>query len=387
MELELSEEQRMLRSTVREFAEQELAPKAADVDREARFPVESIKIAAEMGLMGVAIPEEWGGAGMENVAYCIAVEEVSRHCASTGVIISVNNSLVCDPIHDWGNDDQKERFLKPLASGEKLGSYCLTEPDSGSDAAALRTTAELDGDHYVVNGTKIFVTNGTHADYFILYCIADPEAGHRGVVALMAERGMPGLEVKPESEKLGVRGSGTAEVHLQDCRVPVANRFGGEGDGFKVAMRTLDGGRIGIAAQATGIARAALEESLRYAQERVSFGQEISKHQAIQFMLADMATDVDAARLLTWKAAWAKNEVGKDMKQRWSLESAVAKLFASEAANRCADKAVQIFGGYGYTKDYPVERFFRDARITPIYEGTSEIQRMVIAAYAMKGAG
>jgi butyryl-CoA dehydrogenase len=385
MQLQLTEEQRMLRSMVREFAEQEIAPLAATTDKECKFPVETIRKAAELGLMGVAFPEEWGGSGMDNIAYTIAVEEISRHCGSTGVIISVNNSLVCDPIHDWGTDEQKERFLKPLASGEKIGAYCLTEPDSGSDAVSLRTVAVKDGDHWILNGTKIFVTNGTNADSFIIYATVDAELKHKGVIAFLAEKGMEGLTVHPEGEKLGVRGSGTAEVHLQDCRIPDSWVLGGEGSGFKVAMRTLDGGRIGIAAQATGIARGSLEEALRYSQERVSFGKLISKHQAIQFMLADMATDVDAARLLTWKAAWAKDQIGKDLKQRWSTEASAAKMFASEAAVRCSDKAIQIFGGYGYTKDYPVERYYRDARITPIYEGTNEIQRMVVAAGALKG--
>jgi butyryl-CoA dehydrogenase len=385
MQIELSDEQRMIRSTVREFAEQEVAPGAAERDEQCAFPRDVIAKASELGLMGVAIPEQWGGAGMDNISYCIAVEEISRHCASTGVIISVNNSLVCDPINDWGSDEQKEQFLKPLASGEKLGAYCLTEPDSGSDAAAMRTTGVRDGDGYVLTGTKVFVTNGTDADFFIVYATTDAAAKHRGISAFLVERDREGLTVQPESEKLGVRASGTAEVHLENCRVPESNRLGEEGVGFKVAMRTLDGGRIGIAAQSVGIARAALEESLQYSQERESFGSLISKHQAIQFMLADMATEVDAARLLTWKAAWKKDQVKDDFSQRWSPEASTAKLFASETATRCADLGIQVFGGYGYTKEYPVERFFRDARITRIYEGTSEIQRLVIAANVLKG--
>jgi butyryl-CoA dehydrogenase len=386
MKIELTEEQQMLRQTVREFALNEVAPQAAELDRTREFPVETIRKAAEMGLMGVAVAEEWGGAGMDNVSYTLAIEEISRQCASTGVILSVNNSLVCDPIEDWGNDDQKERFLKPLATGEKIGAYCLTEPGSGSDAGALITTAVRDGDDYVVNGTKIFVTNGTHADYFILFVTTDKAGGHKTVLALVAERDTPGLTVVPEGEKLGVRASGTAEVHLEECRIPVGNRLGEEGQGFHVAMRTLDGGRIGIAAQAVGIARGALEEALRYSQERVTFGKKLCEHQAVQFMLADMATEVDAARLLTWKAAWHKDQAGRDLKKRWSLESAVAKLYAAGVANRVADLGLQIHGGYGYTREYPVERHFRDARITGIYEGTSEIQRLIIAAGILKAA-
>ena len=378
MNIELSDEQNMLRDEVRRFAEEVVKPIAKEVDADGRFPTESLIPAAEMGLMGVAVPEQWGGAGMDVLSYAIVIEEISRVCGSTGVILSVNNSLVCDPIMLFGNDEQKERFLKPLASGEKLGCFGLTEPGAGSDAAALRTTAKKDGDDYILNGNKVFITNGTHADLAIVFATVDPALKHKGITAFVVSKETPGYSHGHHEYKLGVNGSGTTELAFEDMRVPAANRLGEEGDGFKIAMATLDGGRIGIAAQAVGIARGAFEESVKYAQEREQFGSSISKFQAIQHYLADMSTELDAGRLLTWKAAWAKMN-----KKRYSLEAAQAKLFASEIAQRVTNSAVQIHGGYGYIREYNVERYFRDARITEIYEGTSEIQKMVIADWIL----
>ncbi|MEM8994968.1 MAG: acyl-CoA dehydrogenase [Acidobacteriota bacterium] len=378
MHIELSDEQKMLRDEVRRFGEEVVKPIAKEVDADGRFPTESLGPAAEMGLMGVAVPEEWGGAGMDVLSYCIVVEEISRICGSTGVILSVNNSLVCDPILHFGNDEQKERFLKPLASGELLGCFGLTEPGAGSDAAALRTTAKRDGDDYIINGNKVFITNGTHADVAIVFATVDPALRHKGVTAFVVSKDTPGYSHGHHEYKLGVNGSGTTELAFEDMRVPAANRLGEEGDGFKIAMATLDGGRIGIAAQAVGIARGAFEEAVKYATEREQFGRSISKFQAIQTYLADMSTELDAGRLLTWKAAWTKMN-----KKRFTLEAAQAKLFTSEMAQQVTNKAVQIHGGYGYIREYNVERYFRDARITEIYEGTSEIQKMVIADWIL----
>ncbi|MEM1179471.1 MAG: acyl-CoA dehydrogenase [Acidobacteriota bacterium] len=378
MHIELSDEQQMLRDEVRRFAEEVVKPIAKEVDADGRFPTEALPIAAEMGLMGVAVPEEWGGAGMDVLSYCIVIEEISRVCGSTGVILSVNNSLVCDPIMKFGNDDQKERFLKPLAAGELLGCFGLTEPGAGSDAAALRTTAKRDGDDYIINGNKVFITNGTHADVAIVFATVDPSLRHKGITAFVVHKDTPGYSHGHHEYKLGVNGSGTTELAFEDMRVSAADRLGEEGDGFKIAMATLDGGRIGIAAQAVGIARGGFEEAVKYAQEREQFGRSISKFQAIQTYLADMSTELDAGRLLTWKAAWTKMN-----KKRFTLEAAQAKLFTSVMAQRVTNSAVQIHGGYGYIREYNVERYFRDARITEIYEGTSEIQKMVIADWIL----
>jgi butyryl-CoA dehydrogenase len=386
MNLELNEDQLAIQKSVREFAAAEVAPRAVEIDRTAEFPRDVVKKCAEMGLMGACVPEAWGGAGLDSISYAIIIEELSAACATTGVIASVNNSLACDPILEWGSDETRRRYLAPLARGEMLGAYALSEPGSGSDAAALQTVAVRDGDAYVLNGTKNFITNGVAADACVVYATTDKAAGHAGVIALVVERSFEGYGVGPEDDKLGIRGSGSCQIFFDDCRVPVANRLGGEGDGFKVAMRTLDSGRIGIAAQAVGIGRAAYEAALAYSKQRRTFGQRLCDHQAIQHLLADMATELEAARLLTWKAASAKDERKGDRKKRWTTEASTAKLFASEAANRCADACVQIFGGYGYVKDYPAERHFRDARITEIYEGTSEIQRMVIAADVLRRA-
>ncbi len=374
MEFALTEEHRLVQQTAREFATREILPVAAQLDAEHRFPTEIVRGLAELGLMGVTVPEEYGGAGMDHVAYVLAMEEVARACASTAAIMSVNNSLVCDPILRYGTEEQKRRYLPVLASGRELGCYCLTEPQAGSDAASLQTTARLDGDRWVLNGTKVFVTNAREAWVFIVYARTEEVPGARGISAFLVERDFPGITVGKVERKMGLLASSTCEVLLEDCRVPRENLLGARGEGFKVALSTLDGGRIGIAAQAVGIARAALEESVAYAKERRQFGRPIAEFQAIQWKIADMATRIEAARLLALRAAWLR-----DQGKRCTVEASMAKLFASETAMFAAHQGVQIFGGYGYIKDYPVERYFRDAKITEIYEGTSEIQRMVIA--------
>ena len=379
MDLGLTEEQKLLQRTVREFAESEVKPLAKEIDESGHFPRETFRKAAELGLTGVAIPEQYGGAGMDHVSYAIVIEEISSVCASTGVILSVQNSLYCDPVYRFGTEEQKERFLAPFARGEKIGCYALTEPEAGSNAAALRTKAVLTGDKYIVNGTKSWITNGGAADAAIVYTNTQPEKGEKGITALVIERGTPGFVVGKEEKKLGINATACCELSFSDCEVPVGNRIGAEGEGYKVALSTLDGGRIGIASQATGIAQGAFEAALAYAQQRQAFGHPIAEFQAIQFMLADMATEIDAARLLVRKAAW-KQETGA----RFSMEASIAKLFASEMATRVTHKAIQIHGGNGYSREYPVERAYRDARITEIYEGTSEIQRLVIAAWVLK---
>jgi len=378
MEIELTDEQKLLRDTVRRFAEEVVGPRAKEIDESGEFPRDFFDRAGELGLAGVSVPDEHGGAGMDTVSYCLVIEEVSRLCATSGVILSVNNSLVCDPLLKFGNDEQKREFLRPLAAGEKLGCFALTEPGAGSDAAALRSTARRDGDDYVLNGNKVFITNGTDADVALVFASVDLAKKHKGIAAFIVPTGIPGYSHGTHEFKLGVNASGTTELAFTDMRVPARQRLGEEGEGFKIAMATLDGGRIGIAAQAIGIAQAAFEEALAYAQQREQFGHHLADFQAIQFYLADMATEIDAARLLTWKAAWTK-----DQKKRFTLEAAHAKLFASEMAQRVTNKALQIHGGYGYTKEYNVERYFRDARITEIYEGTSEIQKMVIADWVL----
>ncbi len=379
MNLELSEEQQLLQKSVREFAEVEVRPLAKENDETGKFPRGLFQKAAELGLTGVAIPEAEGGAGMDHISYAIVVEEISRVCASTGVILSVQNSLYCDPIHRFGTDEQKRNFLLPFARGEKIGCYALTEPQAGSNAAALATKAVRKGDNYVINGTKAWITNGGAADAAIVYVNTQPEKGEKGITALVVEKGTPGFAVGKEEKKLGIHATACTELSFSDCEVPAGNRIGEEGAGYKVALSTLDGGRIGIAAQATGIAQGAFEAALSYAQQRQAFGHPIADFQAIQFMLADMATEIDAARLLLRRAAWKQ-----DSGARFSMEAAIAKLFASEMSTRVAHKAIQIHGGYGYSSEYPVERAYRDARITEIYEGTSEIQRLVIAAWVLK---
>ena len=381
MEIELSQEQQLLRESVRRFAAEVVAPRAKEIDASGEFPMEFFRRAGELGLAGVSVPEEFGGAGMDMVAYAVAIEEISKVCASSGVILSVNNSLVCDPLLRFGSDEQKRDYLAPLAAGAKLGCFALTEPGAGSDAGALRTTARRDGDDYVLDGDKVFITNGTHADLALVFATVDPAQKHRGITCFIVPSDTPGYRRGHHEYKLGVQASGTTQLFFEGMRIPARQRLGAEGEGFKIAMATLDGGRIGIAAQAVGIAQGAFEAALAYAQEREQFGRPISDFQAIQFYLADMAMELDAARLLVYKAAWAK-----DNQKRYTLEAAQAKLFASEMAQRVTNKALQIHGGYGYTREYDVERFFRDARITEIYEGTSEIQKMVIADWILKEA-
>ena len=379
MDLQLTEEQLLLQKTVREFAESEVMPRARELDETGRFPRDLFGKAGELGLAGVALPESEGGAGFDHLSYAIVIEEISRCCASTGVILSVQNSLYCDPIHRYGTAEQKQRLLLPFARGEKIGCYALTEPQAGSNAAALRTTAVKKGDQYILHGSKAWITNGAAADAAIVYANTDPAKGERGITAIVVEKGTPGFKVGKEEKKLGISATACSELVFTDCQVPESNRIGNEGEGYRVALSTLDGGRIGIAAQATGIAQGAFEAALKYSQERLAFGHPIAHFQAIQFMLADMATDIDAARLLIRKAAWKQ-----DSGARFTQDAAIAKLFASEMATRVAHKAIQIHGGNGYSREYPVERAYRDARITEIYEGTSEIQRLVIASWALR---
>lgn len=379
MDFQLSEEQQMMKEMAHKFADNRVKPGAAERDRTHEFPVDILKECAELGFMGVAVPEKWGGAGMDYLSYAIMMEEVSRACASTGVILSVNNSLACDPLLKFGNEAQKEKYLKPLALGEKLGCFALTEPGAGSDAGATKTTAVKDGDHYIINGTKIFITCATHADICILFAVTDKTAGHHGISAFIVERDFEGFKLGTVEDKLGINASGTAELYFEDMKVPAENLLGEEGQGYKIALATLDGARIGIAAQGLGVAQAALDESVKYAKERIQFGKPIAANQAIQWFLADMATEIEAARLLTYKGADCKQNGG-----RCNKITSMAKVFAAETAMKAATKGVQIFGGYGYMKEYPMERLFRDAKILEIYEGTSEIQRIVIAASLLK---
>jgi alkylation response protein AidB-like acyl-CoA dehydrogenase len=383
MDFELTEEQRMILKMAREFAEKEVAPIAAEIDEKEKVPFENIKKMGELGFLGLTVSEEYGGTGADTISYVIAIEEISKACASTGAIMAVQNSLICYGLERYGNEEQKRKFLIPAARGEKIGSFALTEPEAGSDAASIKTTAIREGDFYIINGTKRFITNGSFSDFVILFAMTDKAKGHRGISAIIVERGTPGFSVGKEERKLGIRATNTCELIFDDCKVPVANRLGEEGQGFRIALSILDFGRIGIAAQAIGIARAAYEASLDYARTRVQFGRPIAEFQAIQWMLADMATRLEAARLLTYSAALAK-ERAKRTGERFTKEAAMAKLFASETAMWVTTKAIQIHGGYGYMKEYPVERYFRDAKITEIYEGTSEIQRLVIASSVLR---
>ena len=380
MDLELTDEQRMIQDVARDFAEKELRPIAGIIDREARFPRETVRRMGELGLMGICVPEAWGGSGGDAVGYTVAVEEVSRGCASHGVIMSVNNSLYCAPVWERGTDEQKRRFLAPFASGAKLGCFSLTEPEAGSDATNQNTRAEREGEIYVLNGRKIFVTNGREAHAALVFAQTDPDRAHQGISAFLVEKGTPGFTVVKTEEKLGIRASDTAEFLFENCRVPVADRLGDEGEGFKIALGSLDGGRIGIAAQAVGIAVAAYDASLAYARERKSFGVPIGEHQMVQWMLADMATAIEAARLLTRRAAFLE-----DRGLPFGPEASMAKLFASEMAMRVTTDAIQVHGGYGFITEYPVERHFRDAKITQLYEGTSQIQKLVIARHLLGG--
>ena len=386
MDLDLTEDQAMLQTAVRDFAEEVIRPRAAIIDQTGEFPKDLFYQAGKLGLAGVSVPPEHGGSGMDVVAYSIVIEEISRVCANMGVILSVNNSLVCDPIDKWANEEQKKRFLEPLARGEKLGCFALTEPNAGSDAANQQTRAVREGDNWRISGQKVFITCGQAADVCLLFAMTDPEKKSRGISAFLVDTESPGFDRSRHQVKLGVNASGTVEIFLTDVLVPHENLLGKQGDGFKIAMSTLDGGRIGIAAQAVGIATEAMEAAVRYAKARRAFGKPIADFQVIRFYLADMATEVDAARLLTRRAAAAKDSAKKNG-GRYGLEAAEAKLFAAEMAQRVTTKALQIHGGYGYTKEYPVERNFRDARITEIYEGTSEIHRLIIAREIFKDSG
>ncbi|MGH2452536.1 MAG: acyl-CoA dehydrogenase family protein [bacterium] len=374
MELDLSEEHRLIQATVREFAAREIAPAAARLDQEARYPEDLIARAAALGLMGLMVPEQYGGAGMDGVANVLVQEELARASAGVQVIISVNNSLVCDPILRFGSEEQKRRYLPALAGGRSLGCYCLTEAAAGSDAMAIATRAELHGGEWLLTGRKLFVTNGVEADLCIVYARSESTPGARGLSAFLVEKSFPGIRVGKVEHKLGIRCSSTTEILLDECQVPAANLLGARGEGGRIALATLDGGRIGIAAQALGLARAALEASTAHAKGRWLFGRALSEFQATQWALADMATRIEAARLLAYRAAWLRHRG-----ERCGREAATAKLIASETAMWATHRAVQLFGGYGYVQDYPLERYFRDAKITEIYEGTSEILRLVIS--------
>ena len=379
MDFLLTDEQRMLQKMVRDFAEKEVEPTAAERDEEERFDRQIFDTMAELGLTGIPWPEAYGGIGSDYLSYVIAVEELSRVCASTGVTLSAHVSLASWPIFKYGNEDQKLRFLKRLAEGSALGAYALSEPGAGSDVAAMKTTAKKDGNDYVLNGNKVWITNGGVADIYVVFAKTNTEDKHRGISAFIVEKGTEGFSFGKKEKKLGIRSSPTTELIFEQCRIPEENRLGEEGDGFKIAMTTLDGGRSGIAAQAVGIAQGALDEAVAYAKEREQFGKPIAHNQGISFKLADMATDVEAARLLTYQAAWNESN-----EMPYSKASAMAKLFAGDIAMKHTVEAVQIFGGYGYTKDYPVERFMRDAKITQIYEGTNEVQRLVIGRLVTK---
>ncbi|PIC57771.1 acyl-CoA dehydrogenase [Sporosarcina sp. P12(2017)] len=379
MDFKLSEEHEMIRKMVRDFAQKEVAPTAAQRDEDETFDMDIFHKMAELGLTGIPWPEEYGGIGSDYLAYVIAVEELSRVCASTGVVLSAHTSLAGWPLFKYGNEEQKQKYLRPLAEGSKMGAYCLTEAGSGSDAGGMKTTAKLDGDDYVLNGSKIFITNGGIADTYIVFAVTDPESKHKGTSAFIVESTFEGFSVGKKEKKLGIRSSPTTEVVLDNCRVPKENLLGEEGDGFIIAMKTLDGGRNGIAAQAVGIAQGALDAAVDYSKERVQFGKPIVANQGISFKLADMATATEASRLLTYQAAWLESN---DLP--YGKASAMAKLMAGDTAMKVTTEAVQVFGGYGYTKDYPVERYMRDAKITQIYEGTQEIQRLVISRMLTK---
>ena len=378
MSLTLTEEHEMIRQAARDFAENEIAPIAAEYDESSEFPFETISKMGKLGFMGLEVPEEYGGAEMDTLAYVLAVEEIAKVDASHATIMSVNNSLVCDGLIKFGTEDQKKRILEPVASGRKIGAYSLTEPMSGSDAGTMRTMAVLEGDHYVINGRKSWVTSAPVADFVILFAMTDVEKKYKGITAFIIETNKPGFSGGKKEPKLGIRASATSEILFDGYHCPVENRLGEEGDGFKIAMAILDAGRIGIAAQALGIAEAAHEASVVYCREREAFGHPIGHFQGLQFQIADMRTQIEASRLLLYKAALAK-EAAKTTGGRYTQEAAIAKLFASEAAMKCAHRAVQIHGGMGYSKELPIERYFRDAKITEIYEGTSEILRIVIS--------
>ncbi len=383
MDLRLTEEQQLIQNMARDFATNKVLPLARELDANGEWPTKLVKEMSELGFMGIAVPDQYGGGGADYVSYALAMIEISKACASTGVIMSVNNSLVCDPIYKFGNEEQKKEFLTPLAAGAKLGCFGLTEPSSGSDASNMQTVAVRDGDHWVINGSKNWITNGPHADVIVVFCNTNPELGSRGTTAFIVPKGTKGFNPQKADHKLGIHAAHSCTIFFEDCRIPDSLRLGEEGQGFKIAMHTLDGGRIGIAAQALGIAQAAYEKAVEYSHERKAFGQPIAKKQAIQFKIADMAMQLEAARVLILQAA-ALKERARTEKVRHTSESAMAKLYASEMATRVTHQALQIFGGYGYSKEYDMERHYRDARITEIYEGTSEIMRIVIASSALK---
>ena len=379
MDFSLSKTEQLFLQMVRSFAQNEVKPLAAEVDEQERFPEETVAKMAKLGFFGIPFPVEYGGMGGTNQLYSMAVEELSRVCATTGVVVSAHTSLCTNPIYELGNEEQRKRYLPKLCSGEWLGAFGLTEPNAGTDASAQQTTAVLDGDHYVLNGSKIFITNASKAHVFIVMAMTDRSLGTKGISAFIVERGMPGFSIGKEEKKMGIRGSATCELIFEDCIVPKENLLGKEGKGFSIAMKTLDGGRIGIASQAVGIAQGAMDEAIQYVKERKQFGRSLAMFQNTQFKIADMQTSVEAARLLVRKAAWKK-----DMQLPYTVDAAYCKLFAAETAMSVTTKAVQLFGGYGYTREYPVERMMRDAKITEIYEGTSEVQRMVIGGALLK---
>ena len=378
MAYELTEEQRMIQAMVREFAREVLLPTAAERDETKEFPRENIRQMGELGLMGMNVPPDYNGVGADTVSYSAALQEVAYACASTAVVMSVHNSVACGPIYLFGSDYLKETYLKPLAAGEKIGSFAVTEPSAGSNPAGQKSKAVRDGDSYVINGTKMFITTGKNSDVTVVTAYTDKEKKHRGISAFIVEKGTPGFSVGKEEEKMGLRGSDTVELIFEDCRVPAENLLGEEGDGFKIAMVSLDGGRIGIASQSVGLAQACLDAAVSYAKERVQFNKPISQFQGIRWMIADMATQIEAARLLVFNAA-----AMRDREENFSAAASMAKVFASEMANKVAYQALQIHGGYGYIKEFPVERYYRDARVFTIYEGTSEVQRIVIANHVI----
>ena len=379
MDFSLSKTEELFLQMIREFAEKEVKPLAAEVDEEERFPLETVEKMAKTGLMGIPVPVKYGGAGGTNLMYGMAVEELSRVCGTTGVVLSAHTSLCCAPIMENGTEEQKIKYLPRLASGEWIGAFGLTEPNAGTDAAMQQTTAVLDGDHYVLNGNKIFITNAVYAHVYVIFAMTDKSLGNKGISAFIVEKGTPGFSIGKKERKMGIRGSATTELVFEDCRIPKENLLGQQGKGFAIAMKTLDGGRVGIAAQALGIAQGAMDETIKYTKERKQFGRSISQFQNTQFQMADMETKVQAARLLVRSAHWKK-----DNGMPYSVDAAMAKLFAAETAMEVTTKAVQLHGGYGYTREYPVERMMRDAKITEIYEGTSEVQRMVIAGKLFK---
>ncbi len=379
MNFNLTKTQELFRQMIHEFAEKEVKPLAAEIDEQERFPEETVKKMAKLGIFGIPVPKEYGGAGGDNIMYSIAVEELSRCCATTGVVVSAHTSLCMVPILEFGTEEQKKKYLPKLASGEWIGAFGLTEPNAGTDSSAQQTTAVLDGEEWVLNGNKIFITNAGYAELYLIIAMTDKSQGNRGISAFLVEASTPGFCVGKKELKMGIRGSATAELIFDNCRIPKGNLLGQVGRGFRIAMKTLDGGRIGIAAQALGIAQGALDETVKYTKERKQFGRAIAKFQNTQFQMADLQTKIEAARLLIRSAAFKKDEAIKNDRISYSADSAMAKLYASEVAMEVTTKAVQFHGGYGYTREYPVERMMRDAKITEIYEGTSEVQRMVIA--------